>query len=314
MWRSILVAIGIAIVAFVIGLICSGRLIGDLNTEGLHLKFNRMKVDPFLVGGVLVSIIIALLLVILNQEPLLCVTIALLGVVLTLQIEHIIGLDKGLEKHFRFTDLWHEVDSIPMLNKRIPEIVDSVKAILTSEKNELFLDYARRKLENTTNYFKSLALGYLTTPYNDIEPLLLATQRTKNYIRAVSVFRVDGWFWDSAIGQRYWGHSLDAIARSVQIERIFVCDTMKDELKALAKRQFEAGVQVYTATRDQLPADLVQDMIIFDRDFTYRAIINADGVAVKNELSTNEADINQRISDFNRARGLADKFPDSTGT
>jgi len=71
-----MVASGIAIVAFVIGLNLLRTDHRRSEHGRLHLKFNRMKVDPFLIAGMLLIYIVALLLVILNQEPLLCVTIA----------------------------------------------------------------------------------------------------------------------------------------------------------------------------------------------------------------------------------------------
>lgn len=270
------------------------------------MRFN--KEIALLIGGVLLSIAIALLLYAFSHEPLISVTIALLAIVMTLQIEQILRLDKGLEKHTRHTNLWHMVDSNPMLKSLIPEIIESANTVLTKPNTDLFINYGSYRLANVRNDFQSLAQGYLYTPYADIEPLLLATRRAKRNIRAVSVFRLDAWFWNSHLGKRYWTENQLAIGRGVIIERIFICEALDDKIRTLAKEQHDAGVCVYTAVGDQIPKYLREDLIVFDDDFTYKALTNADGAAVENQLSINAADINKKIQDFSMAKTLADEF------
>ena len=268
----------------------------------------KKHIDPFLIIGVLISIIISLCLYLTGIEKITSITIALLCIIITLQIDQNSRNDQKLENALQFSSLLNKLNKNPGLNSLINEIATSYNSICENSKFEFYKESAKIKLEDYRNFLHDLNSGYLKTSYYDINPLILATQNSCSTIRAVSIANVDLNFWLSTAGKRYWKTNIEAIEKGVKIERIFVYSELNKELKLLAKQQLDSNVSVYIVQSNTLTNNLLTDMIIYDDNFTYEAIVNSDGTPLYNKLSANKSDINNKIQMFNQIKNLAEEF------
>jgi hypothetical protein len=276
------------------------------------MKIGKEIIDPFIIIGFLFTIIVTLLLLFLGIETITSTVFAMLGIIITLQIDQIARVEKNFQKNARYAELWQKLNSPSWLYPIINEIVDSVHTVIkgSEEEFELFSNSTKIELESCRNYLHDLGRGYLLTEYNNIEPIMHATEKSHFIIRAVSVSNVDDTFWKSSVGKRFWEANKKAIANGAKLERIFIYDTWRDKLKSTVEQQASIGanVSVYTVPRDQVPPNLRIDMTIIDENFMYEAVLNSDGVPIKNMFTINESDIIRTIKEFNMIKTLADKF------
>lgn len=145
----------------------------------------------------------------------------------------------------------------------------------------------------------------MSTPFDNVEPLMAAVERTKKYLRATSVYKMDDVFWMSSTGDKYLEANKRIIKNGGEVERIFIYDVWTEELAGLVKQQVEAGFTVYTVDSSQVPAHLRIDMIVFDSNFMYEAKLNAEGAPIGNVFSVNQSEITQKINLFNRIKTFA---------
>jgi hypothetical protein len=272
------------------------------------MKSHQKKIDYFIIIGVMTAIIISLILYILGIETINSVFIALLGIIITLQIDIINRMEKTLHVNKQYFELGNKIESISWLYSSIFNIVHSTNIIVSKSKNSLFKDSAKYEVERCQNMLDNLKRGYLKTDYYDINPLLMALEKTKNNLRSVSVLSIDTQFWESSMGKKFWEENIRAINRNVSIERIFVYETWDDKLQKLIEKQVAAGVKVFVISQDKLPHYLCVDMIIYDNEFMYKAILNSNGIPIENLLSTNVSDINHEIKIFKKNQHFANKF------
>ena len=273
------------------------------------MSFNQKKIDYFIITGVMIAIIISLVLYILGIETINSVIIALLGIIITLQIDIINRMEKTLLLNKQYFKLGNKIESIPWLYNSILNIVDSTNTIILKSKNNLFKDSVKHEVEKCQNVLDEIKRGYLKTDFYDINPLLIALENTKKILRAVSVCNIDDDFWESSIGQRFWDENVIAMKnRNICIERIFIYEEWTDKLQKQVKKQADSGVKVLIISKDKLPDYLCNDRIIYDAKFMYKAILNSNGIPIENLLSTNESDINHEIKIFNRSKHLASEF------
>ncbi|CAN2049704.1 hypothetical protein GMMP13_840010 [Candidatus Magnetomoraceae bacterium gMMP-13] len=262
-------------------------------------------IDPFTITGVSFSIIISFIIYINGLDTTASTLIGLLGITITLQIDQIARFERTQTANAQYGELLEKMEKIIWLYPLIQEIVHYTYKTFQETEDDYFLNSAKMNMERCRNHLQNLSHGYLTVFFDEQEPLINATNKTKSSLRAISVVKIDGDFWQSSMGQRYWETNKQAIKRGVKLERIFIYDACTDELEKLVKKQVEAGVKVYTVESAQVPPELRIDMIIFDVDFTYEAKLNSDGVPIENIFSINKSDINQKVNLFYRLRTFA---------
>ena len=273
------------------------------------MNYNQKVLDHFVIKGVLSSIIISLVLYITGVETISSIMVALLGVVITLQIDLISRIEQALHKNKQYFELGNKLESMPWLHSSILSIINSTNIIMSKSKNSLFKESAKHEVEKCRNLLDEIKQGYLKTDFIDIDPLITALKETKNSLRAISVSNVDDKFWNSSIGKKFWNENIKAVQdRNVFIERIFIYDEWNKKLEELIQKQIDVGIKVSIISKSELPNNFCTDMIIYDEKFLYKAILNSNGIPIENLLSINKSDINHEIKNFNKTKNFAHDF------
>jgi hypothetical protein len=122
---------------------------------------------------------------------------------------------------------------------------------------------------------------------------------------ATSAQEIDVEWWNSPRSEKYWELHLRALNRGVKVVRIFIYHDWTKSLADLAKRQAEAGIEVYRVERGQLTPGLVTDIVIWDRVCGYETQSNAAGQATQNFFTFAAHDIDKLARDFELVRTLA---------
>lgn len=259
--------------------------------------------DPIIIAGIILSVGVALLVRLTGIQKVEGLLIALLGIIITLQLDQIARLRRNQLLKERRSDIVAKMERVEWLSPLVGDIVDCAVKISTDNRNDHFIKSAKFHVEKCKRYLKNLSDGYMSIPFDDQELLMASVNAVQKCMRSVSVGKNDEDFWISSNGKRYWNANLQAIGRrNVQIERIFIYDKMTDALQKVITQQEKAGVKVYLVESSKAPPVLRIDMAIFDEDIAYEARLSSSGVAIEN---ISIIDISEKIDKFNRLKACA---------
>ena len=189
--------------------------------------------------------------------------VALLGIIITLQIDLISRIEQTLHKNKHYFELGNKLESIPWLYSSIMSIINSTHIITSKSKHSFFKKSVKYEIEKCRNLLNGIKEGYLKTDFSDIEPLIVALRETKNRVRAISVSNIDDEFWNSSIGKKFLNENIKAIQdRNIYIERIFIYDEWNVKLEKLIQKQVDIGIKIFTISKRELPNNFCTDMII----------------------------------------------------
>jgi hypothetical protein len=270
---------------------------------------NRV-IDPFLIVGILISLLFALILYITGVETVQSTIFALLGIIISLHIDQISRSEKNTTKLMEHTQLIKKMEKHPWMSTVITEIVDSAEMVLRDTDNKLFKEEVKLKLERCRDALQEASRGQLKAPLEHVDHFISATNAVQHQLRATSVSNVDidrRW-WESPVGLRYWEAQKRALTKGVEIERIFIYEEWNSSIESVVHLQAREGVKVHTISRDQIPVHLRIDMIIFDDAFTYEVRLSSDGLPLENIFSINTSDTNHKIKVFDQLRLMANEF------
>lgn len=193
----------------------------------------------------------------------------------------------------------------------MPEVVDrlttSIWRVDQAFPDTQIIAAARSYLERTANDLKELERGHLRIEWEDIDLVLAQTAAAKRSLHATSVQGVDLKWWLSRPGRRYWQAHREALARGLEVERVFIYHSWTDELDSLAREQFEAGVRVLRVDYAELPSRLKSDMILWDNTCGYETQLNAVGDGFRNFFTLDKQDIARMEADYRAVRLQAEE-------
>jgi hypothetical protein len=194
---------------------------------------------PSLVVGTLLSVISAFLLLVFDVTDFgLSFVIGLGGMTLAAAID-LIDRSEYADVFRAPTWLRTEVARLGQLSQQVlGHRVDMLDAELRAVVNRAVGD------------IEQLANGRMERAGSDTRHMLVLTAESRRRIAGITnvarrggASRVD--WWSSDFGQRYWQANIDALARGVAIERVFVYEHLDDQLQAIADEQRRAGVAVH---------------------------------------------------------------------
>jgi hypothetical protein len=141
-----------------------------------------------------------------------------------------------------------------------------------------------------------LANGRMERNASDTRHMLVLTAGASRRIAAVTnMNQRDGssrvaW-WSTDFGQRYWQANVDALARGVAVDRVFVYERLDDGLEALAEEQRRAGVNVYLMDAAGLAPQYRTNLIVWDDTCTWEARMDAYANITGNLFSYSPLDL-----------------------
>lgn len=266
------------------------------------MKIKKFFIDPFLVTGITISVFISLILYLTGTDTAISILIALVGSVVTLQIDLFARIDRLKIESNEAQTLYMKIHSnIPFVEKLL-SLLDRAEGI-KGQTDEILLSVAKREIDEVNENLRSIELGRVEVDYWHSDLLLKCVERSQQQIRAVSPMEVDRAWWKSAIGRNYLQIHCQALERKVSIIRIFPVDIFDDEAKEIMESQYNIGIKVYYLPANHLTEELQKTFVLFDRYALNRTVV-ADNREM-NFYSVNRSDIDKYEQYFLRTLALA---------
>lgn len=265
--------------------------------------------DPVALIGIALSVFLSVTLDLTNAatgvESLLA---GLMGITISLVVDSL----ARAERRFHLRTL---LDGPPWLVRATPQLVGAVREAAEQHAGTRVAAEARRRYEEFRLEMEQLAAGRIIRRGDDDEDLVGATRDcTRQLIGLTNVMpRVSGelsW-WRGDVGRRYWEANLAALARGVQITRIFLYATLTDELSELVERQRRAGVRVGLLPLGMVSPHLHVNLAVWDGSSCWEARMTAHGEISENQFSVNRSDVERLTRIFQLCADVA-TFQDGT--
>jgi hypothetical protein len=265
--------------------------------------------DPVLIVGTVTSVGLGVLFYARSDmKTALGVFAALLGVVISLQIQAILLSQRKIDNASRYARIENAFDEIDWLAPLAENIVNMAARVNASHPGTPGVDLCQQIIHECQRRLTDLQRGHYEPIYGDQSLFHDMTSRARTSIRATSAQGVDLSWWASSRSQEYWRLQEEAIGRKVAITRIFIYRDWPPDLERLAANQHRAGIDVRRIRSDQLPADLNTDIVIWDELCGYETRSNAAGEAVQNFFTLAADDIRELTTKFNRILTIAETY------
>jgi hypothetical protein len=143
---------------------------------------------------------------------------------------------------------------------------------------------------------EQLANGRMERSGSDTRHMLVLTAEARRRISGVTnvtrrggASRVD--WWSSDFGQRYWRANVEALARGVVVERVFVYEQLDDQLQAIAEEQRRAGVAVHLIDAAAVAPQYRANVVVWDDRCAWEARMDAYANITGNLYSYSPLDV-----------------------
>lgn len=258
--------------------------------------------DPLTLAGIVLSVALAVALDLTNAaSPAESLLAGLLGTTITLVLDASARAERRFElRHLVRGRLWLG-DALTSMAQLARDILDRYPG------TEIEAD-ARRRFERLSNELGELRRGRIIQARHDHDYLIAATEACRERIEAVTNIVDEPTWWHSPIGQRYWQANVDALARGVNITRVFVCERLSADLVALAEMQRRSGVNVTVVDQRDVNPALHLNIVVWDRRRAWEGRMNARGDIVANVFVVNKVEVD-RIHGIYRICAAANRIP-----
>ncbi|MDP9794617.1 hypothetical protein J2S43_003129 [Catenuloplanes nepalensis] len=179
----------------------------------------------------------------------------------------------------RRAEIRDQVDAVPALRPELTRILELTGRISAQYPDRNARDELRRRCRHFVEELEGLSRGQLRTASWDAAQLVERTQQCRRRMQAVTnITAVGPDWWTATLGRDYWRANTAAIARGVQITRVFiVADRTEPAFAALLAEQSAAGVRTLVLDHADAPRDLLVNMVIWDDSHAWQAEMNPFG-------------------------------------
>jgi len=124
-------------------------------------------------------------------------------------------------------------------------------------------------LDKARSVLGGLRLGQYSTPITDMLIHFERFDAAENSIYLTNIDHTHLDWWQSEEGRKYWQANLNALDRGVDIERVFIYDTLTPALENLIREHATTvsngrRIEVLAVQKDVLPDELRADIAIWD--------------------------------------------------
>lgn len=163
----------------------------------------KIHLDAFLITGIAISLFISLILYLRGTDTAISVLIALVGTVVTLQVDMFARIEKLKAESDEARVIYKKIHDNSPFTDSILSLLDRVDTIAKGQTNEILMDFAKREFDEVNENLRSVAVGRVELDYWNSDLLVKSIEQCKHEIRAVSPMAVDREWWKSAIGNKY---------------------------------------------------------------------------------------------------------------
>lgn len=224
----------------------------------------------------------------------------------------------GFAKINEATRLFGRVEEIGLKTDTITELAQQVASI-RPDSPPLVTAFVQAQFHRLSQNLHELGDGgEITYEGEDRDWLLSLTRTVRSTLDATSLAAVDaggkafdGGFWDSDLGHRYLDRQREAIARGVNIRRIFFLDRAEIEsdpdFLRMCQTQMEIGIDVRVLRPSAAPVTIVTqlyDFVLFDNVLSYevtpatRVDDSSKPVILHTRLQLRKEEVDKRIERY----------------
>ena len=247
------------------------------------------------VGGALVSVIVGGL-SLLGVTAFEGFVLALIGTVLSLNLDALLRPGALQPAELR--------QSAPWAPTVMDDVLTSLFSIYDDAQSDLdpFRPSAERAVRQVAATLQQMASGNwaigLRTQFEEF--LIDGTNGATHTIRSVTIQSHDEERWDSEWGRRYWAANVTALARNVQIRRIFLIEQFTPYIQDLIEVQKAAGVAIKVMVNDgsDIPPRLYHNILIWDTTGAAESDVSARGDALGGRALAVPARVKEKVQEF----------------
>ncbi len=264
--------------------------------------------DPVLIIGTVLSVLLGVLFYFRTDiGTAMGVFATLLGIAVTLQVQSLVTEQRRSSAETRTARMVSKIESVSWLPDRVEQIAEHVGNVVDNLPQSA-TSLAQQTVDDCLSRLTDLQRGHFNAVYGDQRLFLTLTAAVSDTMLATSAQEIDVEWWNSPRSEKYWEINLQALKRGVKVVRIFIYHDWTKSLADLAKKQADAGIEVYRVERGQLPPRLVADIVIWDRVCGYETQSNAAGQATRNFFTFAADDIDRLARDFEVVRTVASRL------
>jgi hypothetical protein len=260
---------------------------------------SSVGLDPVLITGTITSIGLAIVFYI-HQDAAeaLGVVAGLIGGVITLQIQTLLREQRRIEHETRVGTMMATIDKIAWMPDLMDPMLRAARHVEQEFKGTPAEDACRAAFEQCLGTLADLQRGHFRAPYGDNGMFLRLIESSERTMCVTSVPSVDLTWWYAPVGRQYWQAQVEALARGVEIRRVFIYEDWSPELDALAREQVEAGVKVRRVEADRLPSGMRVITGIWDDACGHELSYTAGGDAVHDSFTVSPTDLERLTRQF----------------
>jgi flagellar biosynthesis protein FliQ len=255
----------------------------------------KKRIDPIIVWGVVISILVSIIMVLIGQDMALSFIVGLLVTIIAL----ILDLQHNAKSNEKLLQEMLVLYEDPWLYETIKEISTGYEKVKFNMNAPFFLDKSRNVLQTCAKEITNLAKGNLTVAELDqIANLTDLLHRTKAQARAVSYVTFDWWYTEA--GQKYIQEHADLVKNGMRITRIFITpENRLEDLKNIVIQQCKIGIDVWIAFEEKVEPDLLETYIIIDDNIVSKSRIILGGRLRGSNVTANRQEVMEAIHSFN---------------
>lgn len=193
------------------------------------------------------------------------------------------------------------------------QITEAEVALRTSPHAEMLVREISSALGSVAEFIEHAIQGRIVRDGSDLQDLISRTRACQSDIRATttvttSALRSSRSWWDSQAAHNYLEDNRRAVARGVEIHRVFIVDKYDDVVESFIHTQVELGVRASWVTGASLASHHVANVLVWDGVIGWRAYMTAMGEVSENWLYTSEGDVARLRSVYDACAGQAKDF------
>ena len=263
------------------------------------MKTEAKVLDSFQIAGFVISTAISLILLILKQDT---VTSLILGLILAILIQL-------FDLQLRQANSEERILQASVLNRKLYQekwLLTHIQEIVENyfiANDVWFKQFGRQSKEAITEcrgVLHALSEGYMSIPPRS--PYTLGPDAINEYakqsIKAIDL--TDASFWRTTFSENYWEAHKNAVKRGVKIIRIFI--QPRDSLKNISdvlEKQKSVGIDVYFAAIEDIPVELIEDVLIMDDSVFSRSELTSDRRYREERITIDTVEVAQAVRRFN---------------
>lgn len=258
--------------------------------------------DPILVTGIAVSIVVALTMVLLGNDTVSSLIVGLLVSIVTILLDIIARIERVNDSIFQSADLSHLLSS-PYLKDRIRAIAEYFARI-----RQYHFDHydwlATVYIEQCESRLRDLANGSIeVTAKGSEEYGFSAVEKAKHSLKATHLGSMA--YWETQTGRRFLDANAQAIRRGIKITRVFAFSEAEvGKCEGLLAEQAAAGINVWVVGESKVSSEymIVDDTVLLE----WRTSTTGDYLSER--ITVDSGTVRWRMADFQHLLSIAQRL------